>query len=244
MSSMSFLTWSAMYVRNPRWILTYLAIYSRRTSSRIQKIAPNRPRLKRQELAVKLVSILHALYTAYGAHVSLKEFDKNSFDLFRHSKNALYYANVTTGFFIGDLILCIILIEEYGIAFVIHALAALTGSMYVSMSGNGLQYFLHVLLFEASTPFLHIRSLLIDYGYGSSYIAKINNLIFLLTFGYFRLYRGIPVLTELCYTLLTKRQLPLPATSLIVAASVSLTTLNTIWFTKILKVSRIFENFI
>jgi hypothetical protein len=221
--SLSFLTWTGIY----------LAVYSRKTSSRIIEKSPDAIRLKRQELGVKIASILHAGYTAYGANQCLKEF--SGLDFFTKSEAAAHYANVAAGFFIADLILCVILIEEHGIEFVIHAIAALGGSLYVSMTGVGHQYFLHLLLFEASTPFLHIRSLLLEYGYGKTIIAQINNLIFLLTFGYFRLYKGIPLIAKMCNELITKKPLSTPATAFFIAASISMSCLNVYWFTKVLK---------
>src|SRR5437016_499174 len=81
------------------WSAIYLAIYSRKTSKRILSIAPNTLRLKRQELAVKIVSIIHAVYTAYGAHIELKDFDAKGLDFVTYSDNAVYYANVAAGYF-------------------------------------------------------------------------------------------------------------------------------------------------
>jgi len=223
--SISFMVFSAMY----------LTIYSRRTSERIMRLAPSSIRLKLQELATKITSILHAIYTAYGAHICLKELHNQPIDFFRYNEGAVYYANVAAGFFIGDLILCIILIEEHGPQFLIHAICALVGSVYVSLNGVGHQYFLHLLQFETSTPFLHIRSLLYEYGYGESIISKVNNLIFLLTFGYFRLYKGIPILTKMCYMLLNDRPVSTSSMLFLISASIAMSSLNIIWFTKILK---------
>ena len=138
--SASFLTWTTLY----------LIVYSRKTSDRIKQTSPNAIRLKRQELGVKIVSILHASYTAYGARKCLQDF--NGLDFFSRSEGAAHYASVAAGFFIADFILCVILIEEHGVEFVIHAIAALGGSLFVSLTGIGHQYFLHLLLFEASTP--------------------------------------------------------------------------------------------
>jgi hypothetical protein len=221
--SLSFLTWTALY----------LAVYSRKTSLRIKEKAPSNIRLKRQELGAKIASILHAAYTAYGAHICLQEFKE--LDFFVKTETAAHYANVSAGFFIADLILCLILIEEHGFEFVIHAISALGGSLFVAMTGVGHQYFLNLLMFEASTPFLHIRSLLLEYGYGKTTIAQLNNLVFLLTFGYFRLYRGIPVIAKMCHGLITEKPLSTPPTIFFVTAGIAMSCLNIIWFTKILK---------
>jgi hypothetical protein len=208
------------------WTTIYLTIYSRKTSNRIIEIAPNFLRLKRQELAIKITSILHAAYTAHGAYIGILDFENQNFDFFKRSELVTYYANVAAGFFIADLILCIILIEEHGIQFVIHAIVSLCGSIYVSMTGIGHQYFIHLLLFEASTPFLHIRYLLIEYGYGKSIISVVNNLFFLLTFGYFRLYKGVPILTKMCYMLLIENPISIPVTLFFIIASLSMTYLE------------------
>lgn len=221
--SISFFTWTTIY----------LIIYSRRTSDRIKQKS-SLIRLKRQELGVKIVSILHAVYTTYGASQCLKNFDLVKFDFFTKSEAVTHYANVAAGFFIADLILCVILIEEHGIEFVIHAIAALGGSLYVSLTGIGHQYFLHLLLFEASTPFLHIRSLLLEYGYGKSRIANLNNLVFLLVFGYVRLFRGIPIIVQMCYELIISKSLSKPVIVFFVTAGIAMSTLNIYWFSKIL----------
>lgn len=215
------------------WTILYLVIYSRKTSKRILQIAPNSVRLKRQELAVKVTSIIHAVYTAYYANLYLQEFKDSEINFFKYSENAESIANVAAGFFIADLILCIILIEEHGIQFVVHAIAALGGSLYVSLSGVGHQYFLELLLFEASTPFLHIGALLIDYGYGKTIIFNINNLIFLLTFAYFRLYKGIPTILNMCNMLITERPISDIAILFFVCSSGAMSTLNIYWFYKI-----------
>lgn len=212
----------------------YLIIYSRRTSLRIKQKAAYTIRLKRQELGVKIVSIFHAIYTSYGANLCLQQFGQN-FSFYSKNDSSIHFANVSAGFFIADLILCIILIEEHGIEFVIHALCALTGSIYVSMSGIGHQYFLNLLLFESSTPFLHIRFLLIEYGYGKTLIAKLNNLIFLLTFAYFRLYLGIPIIIKMCYNLIIEKPLSISMIGFFIMSGIAMTILNIYWFIKIVK---------
>jgi hypothetical protein len=227
--SMSFLTFASMY----------LVVYSRKTSTRIKQTSPESIRLKRQELAVKVVSILHGLYTSYGAYMCLNSIATDTgtqnIDMFSKFEEATHYANVAAGFFIADLILCIILVEEHGMEFIIHAIAALAGSTYVSLTGIGHLYFLNLLLFEASTPFLHIRYLLLEYGYGKTIVANINNLLFLLTFAYFRLFKGIPILTKLCYTLIVEKPLNIYAVIFFVASSIAMSSLNIIWFIKILR---------
>ena len=221
----SFLTWTALY----------LAIYSRPTSQRIKQTAPQTPRLKRQELAVKVTAIIHAAYCAVKAYQALgnNTLPPNLFA--KGSQEAKQLVNVTAGFFIADLILCVILLEEHGIEFVVHALSALGGSVYVSLTGVGFDYLLNLLLFEASTPFLHIRSLLLEYGYKETLIAKVNNVMLLLTFAYFRLWKGIPVTARLCWTLLSEQQLSPAATAFFIFAGFSMTGLNIYWFGKMLR---------
>jgi hypothetical protein len=82
-----------------------------------------------------------------------------------------------------------------------------------------------------------MRFLLLEYGYGKTAIAQLNNLVFLLTFGYFRLYRGVPVIAKMCHGLITDvpRPLSTPATIFFVTAGISMSCLNVVWFTKILK---------
>jgi hypothetical protein len=217
------------------WTIVYLVIYSRKTSDRIKQMSPNAIRLKRHELGVKIASIIHATYTSYGAYKCLQEQEFSDFNFFNRSEAASYYANVAAGFFIADFILCVILIEEHGVEFLIHAIAALGGSLSVSLTGIGHQYFLHLLLFEASTPFLYFRSLLLEYGYGKTKVALFNNLVFLLTFGYFRLFRGIPIIAHMCYNLIVQKPLSIPVTGFFVVSGIAMSILNVRWFIKILR---------
>lgn len=223
----SFLTWTTLY----------LIPYVRKTSERINKITPFAPRLKKQELGVKIVSIIHALYSTYGAYTSLNEIKGFSPDdiLTIKSEWSSYYANVTAGFFIADLILCIILAEEYGPLFIVHAISALSGSLYVSMTGIGYYFFLNLLMYEASTPFLHIKHLLSDYGHGKTMISNINDLLFFLFFFYFRIIKGIPILLTMFYTLITKKTLPLPYTVFFIVFGSLMGSMNIYWFIKITK---------
>jgi hypothetical protein len=92
----------------------YLAVYFRKTSTRIKEKAPDNIRLKRQELGVKIASILHAAYTAYGFSVCLKDFDSvKGLDFFVKSESAVHYANVSAGFFIAELNLLSMLYQHW-----------------------------------------------------------------------------------------------------------------------------------
>ncbi len=220
------------------WVSIYLTIYSRKTSDRIFREYPN-TRLKRQELGVKIISILHAFYTGYGAY---RFSDTELFDMFTKNKYAVHYANVASGFFIADLMLCIILIEEYGMQFTIHAIAALGSSILVSFTGIGQEYYMNLLLFEVSTVFLHIRSLLLEYYKKHTLLINLNNLLFMLSFGYFRIYKGIPVMYKLCLEVYNQpnaqsNQYQYIINKFIIASSVSMSILNIVWFSKILKLA-------
>jgi len=214
-----------------QWTTLYLVIYSRPTSQRIIDSGHPSPRFKRQELAVKITSIVHAVIVTWYANEALREMGPN-LSLYVFSTEGQRLANISTGFFVADLILCLVLLDEYGLEFLIHAVAALGGSVFVSMTGIGFQYFLNLLLFEGSTPFLHLRSILLEYGFGKTLIAKLNNLILLLSFAYFRLWRGIPMIFQLCYTLITDKPLSVSVTIFFICASVSMCVLNIYWFSK------------
>lgn len=206
----AFMTWSALF----------LFVYSRPTSQRLASKAVELNtgiRTHRAVLATNAVATVHATIVAIGAS-SLVFFRKDSnlyvkldkftdplswpkFDTF--NEDAIFYACISAGFFIADFILCVVQYQEQGLQFVVHAAAGLSGTVYCLYSGEGLLYLMLLMLFEMSTPFLHIRWWCDEYGFKKSWIYLVNGLMLVGMYTVFRLVIGIPVLLRMVYELHT-----------------------------------------
>jgi len=231
------------------WSALFLFIFSRPTSQRLVEKANLLNvgiRTHRAELATRSVAMIHASIVACGAgslvffredsnlYVDWRKFTQPltwpNFDVY--NEDALFYACVAAAFFIADLILCVVQYEEYGFQFVVHAAAGLTGCVFCLFSGEGLLYLMLLMLFEVSTPFLHLRWWLIEYGYKNGILYVINGLILVFTFTLFRLVIGVPVLMKMVYELHTAPERDrhgLPMRITFTVAPVIMTVLNVAW---------------
>jgi len=230
------------------WSFLFLMIYSRPTSQRLQKKAEEEQigiRTHRAELATRIVAGIHAVIVACGA---------GSLVFFRESNNSLYvkkffepmtwpsfvsksdeailYACISAGFFIADFILCVVQHEEHGNQFVLHAAAGLTGCVFCLVFGEGLLYLMLLMLFEVSTPFLHMRWWLLEYGFKDSIFYLVNGLLLVATFTTFRLVIGTPVLMKMMYELHTspeKERHGIPMRVIFTLAPMTMIILNSVW---------------
>ena len=229
------------------WSLLFLAIYSRPTSMRIKTKAEQGKigvRTHRSELATRLVAGIHATLVSIGA-ASFVFFRKDSnlyvkyllepltwpsFTTF--NEDAIFYACVSAGFFIADFILCVVQWEEQGTEFVIHAAAGLSGCLFCLLFGEGLLYLMLLMLFEVSTPFLHFRWWLLEYGFKDSIIYIVNGLFLVFSFTIFRLVIGTSVLLRMVYELHTPPEMDrhgLPMRIIFTIAPLTMIYLNTTW---------------
>ena len=239
---------SLVFVSFIIWSLIFLVFYSRPTSIRLIEKALELKigvRTHRAELATRAVAMLHAAVVACGAG-SLVFFRRNDSNLVvdnmldpfswpsfvTYNEDAIFYACVSAGFFIADFILCVVQFQEQGWQFVIHSLAGLSGCLFCLLYGEGLLYLMLLMLFEVSTPFLHIRWWLIEYGFKDGILYVINGLILVVTFTIFRLIIGIPVLAKMVYELHTAPERDrhgVPMRAIFTMAPIVMCILNSIW---------------
>ena len=207
------------------WMLLFLLLYSRPTSRRVlektQQGAQKALRLERQELATRLTALIHAALVAVGA-ASLVFFRPDSplyvTDLLKWDtwpnfnqtdERAVFYACAEVGYFVADFLLTVVLLEENGMQFLVHAVAGLSGALWCSLADRGLVYLMVLSMFEFSTPFLHIRWIFLDYNWASSSshggllgtLYVINGILLVFSFTLFRIVIGIPVIFKLAYEL-------------------------------------------
>lgn len=235
------------------WGLILFAIFSRPTSERIKRrVAESKSpaHVHKVELAVRVVGLIHAVVVGIGAldillfrrataHKDNDLFISNllaphtwpSFTAF--NQDAVFYACLSTAFFLLDALLCMVLFDTYGLEFLIHALAGLSGSLYCVLFDHGLVYLLFFMTFENSTPFVNIKCILEDYGVTrTSPIYTLNGLMLVFTFTLFRLMLGTPVLIKFMYELNVPPQSVehgLPMRVLFTLAPASFLVLNTFW---------------
>ena len=202
------------------WCGVFLALYSRPTSERLmRKVSEDArgkgPRMERQELATRMTGLLHAALIAAGSASLLffrgdsplyvrRLWDWKSWpDFEAFDERAVFYACAASGYFVADLIITVVLLEENGPEFLVHAVAGLGGSAWCVVHGRGLVYLMVLMLFEVSTPFLHVRWLLLEYGYKDSLVFILNGLALVFAFTACRIVIGFPVIAKLIFELHT-----------------------------------------
>jgi len=229
------------------WSLLFLLVYSRPTSQRLKFRAEENKvgiRTHRAELAFRSVAIIHALIVAIGAFslVALRKesnlyvnnlFQPLTWPVFTvYNEDAITYACVSAGYFIADFILCVVQVEEQGFQFVIHAITGLSGCVFCLIYGEGLLYLMLLMLFEVSTPFLHLMWWLGEYGFKQTLIYNVNGMLLATSFTWFRLVIGTPVLLKMVYELHTPPEMyrhGLPMRTVFTLAPLAMETLNVLW---------------
>jgi len=229
------------------WCLFFLLIYSRPTSNRIRGKAGGDKlgvRTHRAELATKLTATVHAVIVSIGS-ASLVFFRKDSnlyvHELFRpmtwpsfvvYNEDAVAYACISLAYFAADFILCVIQVEEQGVEFVIHALAGMSGCLFCVLYGEGLLYLMLLMLFEVSTPFLHLMWWMTEYGYKKTLLFTLNGVALVIAFTTFRLLIGTAVLFKMMYELHTPPEMYRHGyimRTVFTLAPFSMIALNSVW---------------
>jgi hypothetical protein len=239
---------SAFFIFYLIWSAIWVILYSRPTSERVvtkaQKQKHQSHRLERQELATRMVAFLHAALVGLGSASllfyrsdsplyvrSLTDW-KNWPNFDAHDQRAIFYASASVGFFVADFMLTVILLEENGIQFVVHAIAAGSGSLWTALNDRGEVYLMLLMLFEMSTPFLHMRWFLLEYGYKKTKFFIINGLLLVFFFTLCRIVIGFPVIAKLIYELhltpLAQRETP-TMRWFFTFAGLAMCVLNTVW---------------
>jgi hypothetical protein len=118
-----------------------------------------------KDVRTRLVSILFAVYVVYWSIVGVFVADDYAYLSARRldatTPLTVHLAELTVGFFVWDLWVSVV--DGYGPAFVFHGAACL--AVFLAALAPAMHSFAFVALgFEASTPFLHARRLLIMAG--------------------------------------------------------------------------------
>eukprot|EP00040_Diaphanoeca_grandis_P017293 m.89998 g.89998 ORF g.89998 m.89998 type:complete len:319 (+) comp26354_c0_seq4:377-1333(+) len=161
--------------------------------------------IEQVELATRVVGLLHAVIVSYGAWNYLRkriQSGDDSFTSISHNilnvgaerslndpdmhEDFVFYLCVSVGFFIGDLILVLVLYEVYGWLFLFHACCGLTGfawGMTRMLSANlSLKFTACAMLTEGSTPWLNLFFLIKVYLPSWSRLHLLVGLMMLVSF--------------------------------------------------------------
>mmetsp|Transcript_38693 Transcript_38693/g.60333 ORF Transcript_38693/g.60333 Transcript_38693/m.60333 type:complete len:310 (-) Transcript_38693:1726-2655(-) len=162
-------------------------------SNQYDPISGQSHRFFKAELATRVLSTLHAVIVCYGAvHSLLSEPELYADMLWKTSPVCTFYFAVSMAYFIGDIILCVVMFKEYGTLFLIHALCGLFG-LTVICFGHKFHFFGCIgLLWEMSTVFLNNRWLMLEYGYKRTTLFVVNSLALVLCFIVVRVVLGCP----------------------------------------------------
>jgi hypothetical protein len=107
-----------------------------------------------------------------------------------YSERALFVISIATGYFVWDLIVSIIHYPILKFVSLFHAMFSMLSFLMIFKTRLFIYYGLVFLIFEASTPFLNIRSLLNKANKSKSKLYYINGILFVFTFFLSRLVFG------------------------------------------------------
>lgn len=174
------------------WVVFWLA------NPVVQALSPSWHRAidqtKHKDLSARVVGLVHALVCCPVAIIALMQaWQDPAFmtePLFNYNPYSQLAIMLSCGYFMWDVAVCII--YGWGYAFLFHG--ATCACLYLMASNS----FLHLaapffLLFEMSTPFLHVRWLLIQLKMTDTMLFKFVNLGFAGMFFLARLVVGLPV---------------------------------------------------
>jgi hypothetical protein len=138
------------------------------------------------------------------------------------------------GYFAYDTLCCLAIELREGqvdVATFLHHVATLAGlGVGVFQRVSGQELLLCLLLMEISNPFMHLRFLLREAGWGHGAYADVNDLIFVCTFLLGRNVLGIPVVY---YTMISSR-----TPWLVKAGGLGILVVSWFWAGKLLKMAR------
>lgn len=160
-------------------------------------------------------------------------FDFNTWPKFELTSNmATNICLYSFAYFLADVMICTVLFEENGIAFLVHAFIGCAGSGFAAFFQFGHVLVGPLFLWEGSTPFLNFRWMLAEYGYKDSLLFKINGFILVSAFITFRLIFGVPLCLHIIKTLNDEehqKSLQLWVRVLFSTAFTCTMVLNTVW---------------
>lgn len=160
--------------------------------------------------------------------------------IFGYTPYSGFVSGITIGYFIWDLVVCLLHHKLFGLGFLLHAFAALF-VFGVSLKPFCLPWIPSFLLFELSTPFVNINwfASKLPAGTISDRVVAINGLLLLVTFFLVRILWGfyaVVILSIDFYQVLDHVHIFFPLA--ILTLNGSLDMLNLYWFSKMLAIAK------
>lgn len=190
---------------------------------------------------VQCIISVATLVPAWGhEHFQNRASDPYS-SIFGYNAYSGFVLAITIGYFIWDLIVCLLYIRLFGAGFLLHAFAAL----YVFSVGLFKPYCLPwlpaFLLFELSTPFVNVNwfSSRLPAGTVPDKLVLINGVLLLVTFFLVRIVWGFYAVGLVAYDMYRVAHLASwfwPFS--ILTLNISLDVLNVFWFTKMVAIAK------
>lgn len=131
---------------------------------------------------VKLVSTVFNSIQVPVALAVLAQPEVRSDTIYGHSSLSVGMCIIAAGYFLYDLVVVLLRFEREGGAFLVHACCCLFAYMYATYSYFLTFYGAAFLLWEISTPFVHMRWFLLKSGREASTAYLVNGLTMAATF--------------------------------------------------------------
>eukprot|EP00004_Rigifila_ramosa_P025150 TRINITY_DN7478_c0_g1_i2.p1 TRINITY_DN7478_c0_g1~~TRINITY_DN7478_c0_g1_i2.p1 ORF type:complete len:268 (-),score=69.96 TRINITY_DN7478_c0_g1_i2:50-808(-) len=232
----SFFLWTALYNLAP--ILCGLLLRS------VPEYAAASPAGK-MTVQVSLVSTTHALVVVQGALRALQDPALAADHVWGQSALAEFYCKVAIGYFVWDTSICILNFKDYGVGFLVHGVGCFFCYLFTVAQGEGFILF-HAcvfLLWELSTPFLNLRSVLAVLNKKDSTLYLVNGVIFTFLFFAVRIVFGFYYSVDTWQGLLSDTRVHVAFVVYYLSINVVLNALNVFWFSKIFQgIIKIFAN--
>ncbi|KAI8318620.1 hypothetical protein GQ54DRAFT_300149 [Martensiomyces pterosporus] len=126
-------------------------------------------------------SLIHTILDSAVMLAYLNSPDLNSDKMDGYNEGFEYFLAVVQGYYIWDMVVCLVDFSSYGFMYVIHAGLGIFGLLV--LTSRQLQFYaIPYLLPELSSVFLNIRFLLKLAGHASTLLYRINFAVFVLVF--------------------------------------------------------------
>lgn len=209
----------------------------------IRSLHPKLSHVQQRDLAVSVVGFTHAVvasaWALFAINTDLAVLDSR---LTLSSPLAVFGLQTSLGYFLWDLM--ITPFYGYGLPFLFHAVLGVA-STSIAASSIVTNWMIRYMLFELSTPFLHIRQYYIQQKITDSLAFFIANWLFLITFigarGVYGTYITYKTLTVVLPTALSTTDVSETTRGFVVlicVISVCSYTLNQFWLFKIVQTAR------
>lgn len=181
---------------------------------------------KKVEWKARMIGTLHAIIVIQGACRALSMPELLEDRIRGYNDHSLFYSSVATGYFLWDTIRCFQHYSVFGFAFTLHAVFCLA-AYFGSLVTPTLQYYaMTFLLFELSTPFIHVAWWANRMGCKNQTFCLIHGIATVFVFAGTRCAWGVWKIWELTKDLAVLEGF-LPRVFMVIA--ITMTVLNFVW---------------